>query len=143
MDLTGQFGIGLELQLLSLKVMVCLGLLKRRLTVLTDHHERRKEDRLERHDEGQRGPRALLQKQHPDGEYRCIKPDEVHRPREYGGSMGQTHLEIPASSLGLFQHDWMVGRLAAQEPARDQLWDAPGSNRALIGRHGRPFPGLS
>jgi hypothetical protein len=72
-----------------------------------------------------------------------MKPDEVHRPRECGDSIGQTQLEVPASSLGLFHHDWMVGRLAAQEPARDQLWDAPGSNGVVIGCHGHSFRGLS
>jgi hypothetical protein len=130
-------------QLLSPKVVVCLGLLECRLSVLTDHHERRKENRLERHDEGQHGPRAFLQEQHPDGEYRCMNPDEVHRPRERGDSIRQTQLEIPASSLRLFHHDWMVVCLAAQELAGDQLWDAPGSSGAVIGRHDRSFRGLS
>src|SRR3954449_12253512 len=40
-------------------------LLEDGLTVLADHHERREEDRLEGHDEGQRRPRALLDDQHP------------------------------------------------------------------------------
>jgi hypothetical protein len=71
-----------------------------------------------------------------------MKPDEVHRPRERGDSIGQTHLEIPAPSLGLFHHDWMVDYLATQELARDQLWHAPGSNGAVIGCHGHSFRGL-
>ncbi|MCW2688095.1 MAG: hypothetical protein JWR37_2985 [Mycobacterium sp.] len=47
MDLTRQLGIGLQFQLLRLKIMVCLSLLELWLPVLTDHHERRKEDCLE------------------------------------------------------------------------------------------------
>jgi len=53
--------------------------------------------------------------------------------------VGQTRLEIPASPLGLFQHGWVVGPLAAQEPARDQLSDASGGDGAVIGRHRRFF----
>jgi len=139
MDLTRQLGIGLQFQLLRLKIMVCLSLLELRLPVLSDHHERRKEDCLERHDEGQRGPRAFLQEQHPDGEYRCVKPDEVHRPGERGDSIGQPRLEIPVSSFGLLDHHWMVGALAAQELTWDQLRVAPGRNSVVIGHCWRPF----
>jgi hypothetical protein len=41
--------------------------------------------------------------------------------------------------LGPFQHGWVVGLLAAQEPARDQLSDASGGDGAVIGRHRRFF----
>jgi hypothetical protein len=70
-----------------------------------------------------------------------VNPDEVHRSRERGDSVGQTQLEIPASSLGLFEHRWMVSYPAAQEPVGDQLWDAPGSDGVVIGCHGRPLRG--
>jgi hypothetical protein len=58
-------------------------------------------------------PRAFFKKQHPDGEQRRMNPDEVHRSCERGDSIGQTQLEIPASSLSLLQHGWMVGPLTA------------------------------
>src|SRR4051794_37481797 len=51
-DGAGDFGVGLELELLLHEVMVGLGLLEVRLPVLPDHDERRQEDRLERDDQG-------------------------------------------------------------------------------------------
>src|SRR5271154_2701867 len=46
MDLAGQLGVGFELEFLSFKVVVGLGLLEGRLAVLADHDEGRQEDRL-------------------------------------------------------------------------------------------------
>src|SRR5437879_3708105 len=60
--------------------MVSLRLLERCLPVLADHHERRQEDGFQRDDKGERGPRALLEDQHPDREERHMDVDEVHRP---------------------------------------------------------------
>src|ERR1700732_2673580 len=119
MDLTCEFGVGLQFQLLGLEVMVCLCLLESRLPILTDHHERRKEDCLERHDQRQRWPRAFLQNQHPDSEHRRVNPDEVHRPRECRDSIGQPHLETLASFLCLVQYGRMMQWLATQRPTRD------------------------
>src|SRR5437899_2746360 len=62
--------------------MVSLRLLERCLPVLADHHERRQEDGFQRDDKGERGPRALLEDQHPDREERHMDVDEVHRPGE-------------------------------------------------------------
>jgi len=44
-----------------------------RLTVLADHDERRQEDRLKRHDQCQRRPRALLEHNHPQREDGRVK----------------------------------------------------------------------
>jgi hypothetical protein len=38
-DLAGQLGVGLQLELLSLEIVVRLGLLKSGLAILTDHNE--------------------------------------------------------------------------------------------------------
>src|ERR1700757_1724987 len=67
-NLTSELGVGLQLQFLSLEVMVGLGLLESRLTILSDHHEGRQEDRLHRHHQGQSRPRAALEQQYPDAE---------------------------------------------------------------------------
>jgi hypothetical protein len=40
-NLTGQVGVGLQLEFLRLEVVVGLGLLEGRLAILSDHHERR------------------------------------------------------------------------------------------------------
>jgi hypothetical protein len=50
-DGSSQLSVRLEFELLLGEVMVGFGLLKRALTVLSDHHERRQEDCLERHDQ--------------------------------------------------------------------------------------------
>ena len=61
-DRAGQLGVQLQLLLLLDEVVVGLRLLERCLAVLPDHHEGRQEDRLERDGQGERRPRALLER---------------------------------------------------------------------------------
>ena len=81
-DLAGQLGVRLQLELRLHEVVVGLGLLEGGLTVLTDHHERRQEDRLQRHDQAQRRPRALLEREHLQREDGGVQVDEGHGPGE-------------------------------------------------------------
>jgi len=55
-DLPGDLGVGLQLKLLLQGVMVGLGLLEGRLTVLPDHDEGGQEDYLERHHQSEHRP---------------------------------------------------------------------------------------
>ena len=77
-DLTGELGVQLKLLFLGREVMVRLGVLELGLAVLPDHDERRQEDRLERHDEGELRPRVGFDEQHPAGEGHGMDVDERH-----------------------------------------------------------------
>src|SRR5215510_8907055 len=103
-DLAGQLRVGLELQLLLGEVVIGLGLLEGRLPVLANHDKRGQEDRFQRHDQRQRRPRLGLDEQHPDGEYRDVNVDEVHRPREAGDPVGDPQLHV-GGPPGLFLQD--------------------------------------
>src|SRR5205823_10074852 len=60
-DRLGELGVELELLLLLEEVVVRLRLRELGLAVLTDHDERREEDRFQGDDQGQRRPRRLLE----------------------------------------------------------------------------------
>src|SRR5262249_61729689 len=49
-------------------------------------------------------PRFGLDEQHPDGEYRDVNVDEVHRPREAGDPVGDPQLYV-GGPPGLFLQD--------------------------------------
>src|SRR5437773_2047658 len=66
-------------------------------TVLTDHHERREKDRLQRHDQRECRPRLLLQQDHPHGEQRHVQVHKVHRTREGGDAVGDAILDVLGS----------------------------------------------
>jgi len=57
------------------------------------------EDRLQRHDQRQRRPRAFLDEQHPDREQRDVQIDEVHRPRETGDPVRHPQLNVRGPPL--------------------------------------------
>jgi len=98
----GQLRVGMQLQLARDEVVVGLGLLERGLSVLTDHHERRQKDRLERDDERQSWPWTLLKNEHPRGEDHGMQIHEPHRAGERGDRVCYPQLELcrPALSLG-------------------------------------------
>jgi hypothetical protein len=86
-------GVRVELLLRRFEVVICLGLLERRLAVLADHHEGRQEDGFQRHDEGERGPGALLEDEHPQREEDDVQIDEVHGAGERRDLVGDPQLE--------------------------------------------------
>jgi len=85
--------------------MIRLGLLERRLPVLSDHDERGQEDRFQRHDQRQRRPRLGLDEQHPDREQRDVQVDEPHRPRERGDPISDPQLKVGGPLRLLLQDD--------------------------------------
>ena len=93
-DLLGQRGVPLELELLFDEVVVGLLLLELRLPVLPDHHEGRQEDRLERDDEGQRRPGAVLEEDHPQAESDRVDVHEAHRAGECCDPIRDAQLEL-------------------------------------------------
>jgi hypothetical protein len=128
MNRPGERGVLLEQRFLLRVVVVGLLLLERRLAVLADHHERRQEDRFQRHDERERRPRALLDRQHPDRERGDVDVDEHHRPRERRDRVGDAQLEVGRPLLEVFDDDGTVrdvrvelGQWAGHErpPVRD------------------------
>src|SRR5690349_3594302 len=110
-DLPGQLGVGLELELGLDEVVVGLGLLEGRLTVLSDQDERREEDRLEGDDEGERRPGTALGEQHPQGERDGVEVDEQHRPRERSDRIGHPDLEVVRSLCAHGGGDWVPAGL--------------------------------
>src|SRR6266511_3091069 len=121
-DLACQLGVQFELLLLLDEVVVGLRLLERRLSVLYDLHERRQEDRLEGHDEGELGPRALLEEEHPGAEADCMEVNECHRPRERGDAVRQPEMDV-RMPLRVHPIDDRVMRFAGRH-RRFLLWTA-------------------
>ena len=79
--------------------MVGLRLLEGGLAVLADHHERRQEDGLERHDEGQLRPWVRLDEEHPQHEHHGVDVDEPHRTGEGGDGIGDAQLRVGAAAV--------------------------------------------
>jgi hypothetical protein len=83
-------------------------------TVLADHHERREEDRLERHDHREQAVRVLLHPEaDPRGEPDDVDVDEPHRSGERGDLVRDPVLDALRSLLGvLHEHGiWLVGKV--------------------------------
>jgi hypothetical protein len=110
-DLSGELGVRLQLELGLDEVVVCLCLLEGGLTVLPDHDERRQKDRLEGHDQGERRPRTLLEHEHPHAEGDRMDVDERHRPGECGDPVSDLQLD---TSGALFQQR-RRGRMDARD----------------------------
>jgi hypothetical protein len=77
-DCPGELGVGFELELLLVEVVIGFRLLEVALTVLPDHYEGREEDRLKEDYQRQGGPWACFDEDHPQGERRHLEIDEVH-----------------------------------------------------------------
>ena len=100
-DRPREFGVRLKFLLLCDEVMIRFGLLERRLPVLTDHHEGRKKDCLERHNQSQLRPRIALDEGHPQGECHSVDVHEAHRACEGGDRIGDSQLCVCRSALGV------------------------------------------
>src|SRR6266702_3802454 len=113
-DLDGQLvdqpgylgGVG-QFVLNNYEVVIGFDLGEGSLPVLADHHEGRQEDRLERDDESQRRPRALLQPDHPGREHDGMQVEEVHRPRERRDGVGNPQLAVLPAPPQLGRHNGM------------------------------------
>jgi hypothetical protein len=103
-DEPGQVRIDMQFLLARHEVVVGLGLLKDGLPVLTDHHERRQEYRLQRDDECQRGPWALFKDEHPHSERHRMEVHEPHRAGEGRNRVRNTQLDIGRPLLSLTQN---------------------------------------
>jgi hypothetical protein len=119
LGLAGQRGVGLELLFLLDEVVVGLGLLERCRPILADHYEGGQEDRFQRDDERQLGPRIILQEDHPDGEDDGMDIDERHRTGEGGDAVGQANLEVLVPSLNLLEHGRVFWRAGPIEDGHD------------------------
>jgi hypothetical protein len=123
--------------------MIGPGLLECRLPVLADHHERRKENRFERHHQSQRRPGASFEQNHPHTEQHRVKPDEVHRTGERSDPIRQAELKIRASPFSLVQYGGVMNLSTSQQAARNQLGVMPmgfGPCRHFgVCRHVQPF----
>jgi hypothetical protein len=96
-------------RLIAQRVMVGLVLLEGGLPVLSDHHERRQEDGLERDHQGQGRPWALLEQEHPDREDRDVDVDEQHRSRIPGDVVGDGPLKLLRLLVKILCNGGMVG----------------------------------
>jgi len=126
LGLAGQRGVGLKLLFLLDEVVVGLGLLERCRPILADHYEGGQEDRFQRDDERQLGPRVLLQEDHPDGEDDGMDIDERHRTGEGGDAVGQANLEVLVPGLNLLEHGrvFCTGRSSNQTTDKSTLCNA-------------------
>jgi len=88
--------------------VVSVLLLEGGLAILTDHDERREEDRTERHDQRQRRPRALLEDEHPRREEQSVEMHEGHRAGERRDPVGDPELQVRCALLELGDDDWIV-----------------------------------
>ena len=98
------------------EVVIGLGTLELGLAVLADHHERREEDGLERHDQRQPRPRVRLEEQHPAGEQRGVEVHELHRPREPGDVVHDAELDVTCSPRRMVEHHGVVERRRWRRP---------------------------
>ena len=115
-----QVGVGVQLLLLRHEVVVGLELLEHRLTVLPDHHERRQEDRLQRHHERQRRPGAALGKEHPRSEGHHVQVDEVHRAGELGDRVREPELHVLGPLGQDVRHHRVMRRVASGDVVMQQ-----------------------
>jgi hypothetical protein len=94
------------------KVVISFRLYKRGLAVLTDHDERRQEDRLERYDERQELKRVAVgaeeSRRDPEREDPAVHPHEGHRARESRDLVGQAQLPVLSPPLLQMQDDGRV-----------------------------------
>ena len=95
--------------------------LQRGLPILADHHEGRQENRLKRHHKSQGWPRALLQKQHPDGKQRGVNEDEAHRARESRDQVRDTQLKTSVTPDRLLEDGQVVHLAGPEEPMRKEV----------------------
>ena len=109
----------------ALVVGVGLDLLEGGLAVLADHHEGRQEDGLERDDQRQCWPRALLEHQHPQREQHGVEVDEVHRARERGDLVGDAKLGVAGPLLPLGDDSGMVRDARVEGPGAEEVVRRP------------------
>src|SRR5207248_1950933 len=128
-------------------------LLEGGLAVLADHHEGRQEDGLERDDQRQCRPRALLEHQHPQREQHSVEVDEVHRARERGDLVGDAKLGVVSPLLPLGDDRGMVKHARVEGPGAEEaarrLWlllyvsvahGSPPTSMPVLGSPSGAFP---
>ena len=128
--------------------------------VLADHHKRRQEDRLQRHDHRQQPEGVVLDPEaDPRGEPEHVEVDEPHRAGEPGDRVGDAVLEALPPLVGVLEQrriDWHGKRPKARavllfDPGPPQAgrrlrvrtprrWRRPTSRAARVGGSARLSP---
>ena len=136
-DRPREFGVRLKFLLLGDEIMIRFGLLERRLPVLTDHHEGREEDCLERHNQCQFRPRIALDEDHPQSEHHGVEVHEAHRACERSDRIGDSQLRVSRSAAGVRRNDRMVNDLCLISHNWPPSLDDVQRSRIMCDRAGR------